>query len=220
MPCTTNVYVAPHTGCIRGAVQAFGGSAYLRQAAVLLLFCIGHAIGTICRGILIALLHRDGIQTAHRVPLLGEDKMAYDTYATLINKKLLVPSQKTNYLAVDRNFFVETFAKLLSGIHVDERWYVSHSPDVGKAIERGEFASALDHYVKVGYYEHRMPYEIEVNEEWYLDNYPDIAAAVRQGVFPSGRAHFYQLGYREGRFPHPNFRLRAFRTHDADALAD
>ena len=132
----------------------------------------------------------------------------HDTYATLLNKKLVVPSLKTSYMAIDRNYFVTVLAPCLSGVHVDEAWYLSHSPDVADAIKRGEFASAKDHYAKVGFYEHRMPYEIDVDETWYLENYPDVATAVETGVFTSGRAHFYQLGYREGRIPHPHFMLR------------
>lgn len=135
--------------------------------------------------------------------------MPHDTYAALINKKLVVPSQKTSYVAIERGFFEEIFFGVVARIHVDESWYLAQSPDVKDAIGRGEFESASEHFVKVGYYEHRMPYEIDVDEVWYLDNYEDIAAAVDQKVFPSGRAHFYQLGYREGRFPHPNFALRA-----------
>ncbi len=133
--------------------------------------------------------------------------MPHDTYATLMNKKLLVPSAKTTYMAVDRNFFTNLLAGKLAVVRVDEEWYLAHSPDVREAIEREEFASAADHFVKVGYYEHRMPYEVKVDEDWYLEHYADIAAAVHKGVFASGKAHFYQLGYREGRFPHPNFTL-------------
>ena len=134
--------------------------------------------------------------------------MPHDTYATLLNKKLVVPSQKTAYLAIDRDYFVSILARVVSDISVDERWYIERSPDVGEAVERGDFTSATDHFVKVGFYEHRMPYEIDVDEEWYLANYSDIADAVRKGVFASGRAPFYLLGYREGRLPHANFKLR------------
>ena len=134
--------------------------------------------------------------------------MPHDTYATLTNKKLVVISQKTAYLAVDRDFFVGIMSPALAKIAVDEEWYLAHSPDVREAIERKQFASAIEHYARVGFYEHRMPYEIQVDEEWYLENYPDIATAVNKGVFESGKAHFYLLGYREGRFPHPNFSLK------------
>lgn len=131
-----------------------------------------------------------------------------DTFAALINRKLVVPSQKTPYLAVDRQFFAQILAEMVARIHVDAAYYLAHSPDVAQAIARGEFASAADHFVKVGFYEHRMPYDIEVDETWYLENYADIADAVKKGVFASGSAHFQLTGYREGRFPHAHFKLR------------
>jgi hypothetical protein len=135
--------------------------------------------------------------------------MPFETYATLLNKKLVVPSPKTPYVAVDRAFFIALLARRLGNIYVDETWYLDRFPDVREGIERGEFASAAEHYANVGFYEHRMPYEIEVDEDWYLENYPDIAIAVTKGIFQSGRAHFYRVGFREGRFPHANFTLRS-----------
>jgi hypothetical protein len=135
--------------------------------------------------------------------------MPFETYATLLNKKLVVPSVKTPYVAVDRVFFNTLVALGLVNIYVDETWYLERFPDVREGIERGEFTNAAEHYAKVGFYEHRMPHEINVDEDWYLENYPDIATAVTKGVFPSGHAHFYRVGYREGRFPHPNFTLRS-----------
>jgi hypothetical protein len=132
----------------------------------------------------------------------------FDTYATLINKKLVLPSQRTRYVAVDRDHFAVLLAPHVARIHVDEAWYLKQAPDVREAVERGEFRSAADHYVKVGYFEHRMPYLIEVDEHWYREAYPDIGEAVEQGVFVSGQAHFRELGFREGRFPYPKFRLR------------
>jgi hypothetical protein len=64
---------------------------------------------------------------------------------------------------------------------------------VRDAVERGDVVSAADHYAKVGFYEHHMPYE----------NYPDMTAAVDKGVFATGAAHFDRLGFRAGRFSHP-----------------
>ncbi len=135
--------------------------------------------------------------------------MPTETFATLVNRKLLVPSARTAYVAVQRDYLVALMAPALATIHLDSAWYLAHSPDVAAAIDRGEFASAADHFVRVGYFEHRMPYPIDIDEPWYLAQYPDVAAAVRAGVFPTARAHFYQDGYREGRYPHPNFALRA-----------
>jgi hypothetical protein len=135
--------------------------------------------------------------------------MFYSTYASLLNKKLVVPSQKTAYFAVDRSFFVQVFSTVIANIFVDEGWYLNFFPDVQEGITRKDFRDASDHFVKAGFYEHRMPYEIDVDEAWYLDNYRDIADAVRSGTFASGRDHFYIIGYREGRFPHAEFTLRA-----------
>ena len=136
--------------------------------------------------------------------------MPHDTFATLVNRKLLLASRNSAYLAIDRDFLGALLAPTLATIYIDEAWYLSHSPDVADAIARGEFTSAADHFAKVGYFEHRMPYAIEVDEPWYLEAYSDISAAVQQGVFPSGKAHFYKDGYREGRFPHANFTLRSW----------
>jgi hypothetical protein len=137
--------------------------------------------------------------------------MIAETYATLVNMRLIVPSNRTTFVAIDKAFLATIMAPSVSSIYVDESWYLAHSPDVEEAIARGDFESATDHYVKIGFYEHRMPYEIEVDEAWYLESYPDIAEAVSKGVFKSGAAHFYKNGFSEGRFPHPNFSLRVAR---------
>jgi hypothetical protein len=132
--------------------------------------------------------------------------MSFDTYATLLNKKLVVPSQKTSYVAVERQHFARLLEPHIERIRLDQDWYVQQYPDVRDAIDRGEFSSAAEHYVKVGYFEHRMPHAIEVEEAWYLEQYPDVRDAVASGIFATGQTHFTRVGFREGRFPHPNFR--------------
>jgi 3-phytase/alkaline phosphatase D len=83
-----------------------------------------------------------------------------------------------------------------------------YNPDIAEAIRSGIVENAKDHYITYGYYEHRMPYEIEVAEDWYLAQYPDVKEAVRKGLFPSGHDHYYMVGFKEGRLPHANFSLR------------
>jgi len=134
--------------------------------------------------------------------------MPPQSFATLVNRKLLIPSSKTAYLAIEREFLIAILAPALAEIHLDEPWYLAQNPDVRDAIANRAFNSAADHFCRVGFYEHRMPYPIEVDETWYLKSYPDIAAAVTQGAVASGQAHFQADGYREGRFPHPDFALR------------
>lgn len=134
--------------------------------------------------------------------------MMMTTFATLINQKILMPSPRTNYVAVDRNHLIDLLKPLLKQVHIDADWYVDNHPDVAKAISDGVVQTAMDHYATFGFYEHRMPYEIEVDEPWYLAQYTDVAGAVAKGSFASAREHYYVLGFKEGRLPHANFTLR------------
>jgi hypothetical protein len=128
--------------------------------------------------------------------------------SAMINRKLMLPSQKTNYIAVETHYLSQLLKKQISDVFVDERWYVSRYPDVVGALTGGDLSTASDHYSMHGYYEHRMPYQILVDEKWYLAQYEDIAVAVKSGTFASGQVHFDELGYREGRIPYPHFRLK------------
>ena len=68
-------------------------------------------------------------------------------------------------------------------------------------------ASAQDHYVRFGYFEHRMPRPLAVDEGWYLEQNPDVRKAVDTGAFRSGQRHFQLRGFQEGRRPSPEFML-------------
>lgn len=133
--------------------------------------------------------------------------MEIATYASLVNRKLLVPSSKKPFLAIDEHFVTQLLEPLLSKIRIDEHWYLEANPDVGQAIVNGLVSDARMHYCRFGYFEHRMPYHILVDEAWYLAEYPDVRDAVESKHFTSGQAHFEQLGYREGRIPYAGFSL-------------
>jgi hypothetical protein len=132
-----------------------------------------------------------------------------EPYATLINKKILLPSQKTNYIAVETYFLVRALKAQVEQVYVDEEWYLTRHPDIQLAIKDGVVKNAKEHYALNGFYEHRQPYEILVDEAWYLSQYDDIKKAVLEGVFTSGQAHFEKLGYREGRLPYAGFQLKS-----------
>jgi hypothetical protein len=129
-------------------------------------------------------------------------------YSSLINRKLIVPSSRKPFVAVDENFVTQLLMPGLERIRVDEAWYLETYPDVRDAIQRKVVEGAKAHYCQYGYFEHRMPHRIAVDEPWYLSEYPDV----REGVigardFASGQDHFERLGYKEGRFPYRGFRL-------------
>lgn len=99
--------------------------------------------------------------------------------------------------------FVKILRMMISGIEIDEKWYLATHEDIARAVASGAVASAKQHFVDDGYFEGRLPFPMPVNERWYLDQYPDVADCVRKGVVASGEQHFAEDGYREGRLPFP-----------------
>jgi hypothetical protein len=134
--------------------------------------------------------------------------MFVETYAAMLNRKLVIPSAKTHYVAVEKNYWIEFFGLRVANIDIDEAWYLERNPDVAQAVEAKIIKSAQQHYCQSGYFEHRMPYHISVDPEWYMDQYADVRDAIEKKVFPSAQAHFELIGFKEGRYPYPNFALR------------
>src|SRR5262249_7248050 len=120
---------------------------------------------------------------------------------------IVILSNSSDYVAVDQYFFNDCLRPLIDKIQLDEQWYLQKYPDVRQAIARKAVKDARDHFVRFGYFEHRLPYEIKVQEEWYVTQYPDIRKAIEEGEFKSGQQHFETVGFREGRIPHANFSL-------------
>ena len=137
----------------------------------------------------------------------GSSWLKLPTFASLLNQKILIQSKSSDYIAVDQYFFNNCLYPLISRIELDEQWYLQKYPDVRQAIAKKAVKDAKDHFVRFGYFEHRLPYRIEVKEEWYLEQYPDIKKAIDRRDFKSGQEHFETNGFREGRMPHPNFEL-------------
>src|SRR6185312_15092189 len=90
---------------------------------------------------------------------------------------------------------------ILSGVEVDEEWYLQTYEDIGEGIREGSVKTAADHFVEIGYFEGRLPFRIEVDEEWYLRQNPDVAESIQRGEIQSAQRHFENDGYREGRLP-------------------
>ncbi len=133
--------------------------------------------------------------------------MKIETYASLLNRKIIIPSSTQNFVEVDKHFLFICLRHLLEKIKVDEKWYIKTYPDVQAAIGSGVVSSARDHYNKYGFFEHRMPYRVQVDEKWYVGEYADVREAIAKKHFLSGQLHFDTEGFREGRIPYPNFRL-------------
>ena len=129
------------------------------------------------------------------------------SFGSFVTRRILIPSERTNLVAVDKFFLVSLMKRKVERIHFDEGWYLSKYPDIRQAVEAGKIPSARHHYVADGFYEHRLPYEIIVDAGWYLKQYPDVKAAVDGKQYESAQMHFELSGYREGREPFAEFAL-------------
>lgn len=114
---------------------------------------------------------------------------------TSIRGKLVATASYDDILALART--------MLSGVTVDEAWYLKQYPDVAQAITEGTFKSAKEHFLGNGYFEGRLPFQMIVDETWYLQQYPELAEALRNGAIESAQQHFDAHGYKEGRKPRP-----------------
>ena len=102
---------------------------------------------------------------------------------------------------VPQESFIHGVKLLLRGIEVDDDWYVAVYPDIAEAIAAGAVKSAKAHFIEDGYFEGRLPFELDVDDEWYLKTYPDVAEGISRGDFSSAKDHFQHFGYKEGRLP-------------------
>ena len=105
-------------------------------------------------------------------------------------------------VSISYDDFVGVLRLMISGIEVNEEWYLTEYPDIAQAIRDGKVESARQHFIDDGFFEGRRPFPMDVDERWYLEQYPDVAESVRTGVVGSGQQHFVEDGYREGRLPY------------------
>jgi hypothetical protein len=129
------------------------------------------------------------------------------TYASLLNRKIIIPLPTQKSIEVDRHFLFICLRPFVEKVRLDEKWYLKTYPDVQTAIASRVVSSASEHYSHYGFFEHRMPYRVQVDESWYVAQYPDVREAIAKKHFASGQTHFDTEGFREGRMPYPNFRL-------------
>ena len=55
-------------------------------------------------------------------------------YGSLLGRKMVVPSTRTGYIAVDQFLFFELMARRLVDVPVDDAWYLATYPDIREAI--------------------------------------------------------------------------------------
>ncbi|WP_133123059.1 hypothetical protein [Methylobacterium frigidaeris] len=116
-------------------------------------------------------------------------------------------SSKESAFLIEQNMFYNIIRCLLEKVNVDEAWYLDRHQDVLMAIRNGDLKSAKDHYLRFGYFEGKLPYNIQVDENFYLNTYPDVKMAISSGDIPNAQTHFLMSGAEEGRMPYKDFSL-------------
>ena len=103
---------------------------------------------------------------------------------------------------------------LLALSEIDVAEYSEAHPEVAQAIETGQSANALEHYLQTGYFTHMIKGTMEFDEEWYLKSNADVAVAVLEGKYPSGLDHYLRYGFSEWRVPNAKYRadIEIWRT--------
>jgi hypothetical protein len=105
-------------------------------------------------------------------------------------------------VSISYDDFIKVMRLMISGIEVNEEWYLKEHQDIAQAVASGTVASAKQHFLDDGYFEGRRPFPMPVDERWYLEHNADVAESVRKGVVSGGEQHFVEDGYREGRLPY------------------
>lgn len=95
-------------------------------------------------------------------------------------------------------------AHRLTSALFDPDFYLTRQPHVRTEIASGRFASALEHFVRVGM---RAGYSFlpDFDRDYYLANHPDLVEALAGGFIPSAEWHFVTSGARENRQPNRFF---------------
>jgi hypothetical protein len=112
----------------------------------------------------------------------------------------VVPTRSALKVRFNRVDLASMIRAAIACVPVDEAFYLAAYKDVAAAVELGQYRSARDHYVKSGYLENRIPYDLDLDADWYVNVYKDIAAAAANPSFDA-RRHFHFKGYKEGRWP-------------------
>src|SRR5262249_43350014 len=116
---------------------------------------------------IVELYSQPGRQSALIGCVMGQNSSDADwlklpTFGALLNQKIVILSNSSDYVAVDQYFFNDCLRPLIDKIQLDEQWYLQKYPDVRQAIARKAVKDARDHFVRFGYFEHRLPYQIKV----------------------------------------------------------
>lgn len=105
------------------------------------------------------------------------------------------------FATVSRAVLLTLLRPFLAQVRFDLDYYRRANPDLAEAEARGELRDLHEHYLEFGYFENRLPCEVEVDGAFYAKEYADVAAGILARSVPSAQWHFDNFGFKEGRLP-------------------
>lgn len=118
-------------------------------------------------------------------------------------------------VTVSMAFLRFVISQIVRRAEFDPAWYAERYPDVEGARLAGQVASLHEHYYTQGYFEGRLPCELQFDPDWYRSRYEDVSLAFSPDDTDALRQHFRAQGWREGRAGTPEIRRDADRWLEA-----
>jgi GT2 family glycosyltransferase len=97
----------------------------------------------------------------------------------------------------------------------DGAWYEARFPEVAGLVEKGVFADAFEHFLRVGSRNGLRP-SPDFDEQSYREEYEDVRQAAEAARCVSGFEHYLWDGMREGRDPSAHFDESVYRKRYPD----
>jgi hypothetical protein len=123
-----------------------------------------------------------------------------EPFSVLQRSKSIIRLESERAL-LSRSFMVELMRPALASIRFDADFYRRTYKDLAEAERNGVITDLHEHYINFGFFESRVPSEVEVDGSFYAREYPDVAAAIIENKVPSAQHHFDTVGFAEGRLP-------------------
>ncbi len=134
-------------------------------------------------------------------PVAQTRQAAVKPFALMMRDGTIRPEEDGARVSISRALLLTFFRPILMRVQFDEEYYRRTNPDLARAEATGLIGNLHEHYLDFGYFEDRLPCEVEVDAAFYTREYPDVGAGILERTVKSAQWHFESFGFREGRLP-------------------
>jgi hypothetical protein len=87
-------------------------------------------------------------------------------------------------------------------IEFDAEWYIRKYPDIAEAVRAGRLSSPIDHYLRYGRDEGRLPVPPKFDAQWYASSYPLVLEETPNATPEALERHYSEIGRHRGYLPY------------------